>query len=233
MESIELSLADTPIVLSSDRTAFLPGTRTLLLADLHLGKDSTFRQSGIYVPTGVTEKTLSRWQAAIDHSQPTQCFVLGDIVHAASSLIDAVFDQLDSFLISLQSQVAIHLIVGNHDKSARSRLAELPFASIQSQVDCDGFTLVHDPQEVDANKDPFQIGGHVHPCVRLSARGFAATRLPCFWVRSHSLVLPAFGEFTGGAVVKVADDDDAYMICDNELIQLQRRRDPQASKVDA
>jgi uncharacterized protein len=40
------------IVLLPGRAAWMPATRTLLVADLHLGKAATFRHAGIPVPEG-------------------------------------------------------------------------------------------------------------------------------------------------------------------------------------
>jgi metallophosphoesterase superfamily enzyme len=44
-------------------------------------------------------------------------------------------------------------------------------------------------------------------------RGFDAVRLPCFHARADgALVLPAFGEFTGGALVRAASGDAVYLV---------------------
>jgi metallophosphoesterase superfamily enzyme len=38
-------------------------------------------------------------------------------------------------------------------------------------------------------------------------------RLPCFHARADgALVLPAFGEFTGGALVRAASGDAVYLV---------------------
>jgi len=67
-----------------------------------------------------------------------------------------------------------------------------------------GVALCHHPQQVARSA---VVAGHLHPCVRLYGAANDTVRLPCFWLRTDLLMLPAFGGFTGGApIVREAGD---------------------------
>ena len=46
--------------LLTDRAMYWPRTRTLIVADVHLGKDAAFRRAGLAVPQGATPHDLDR-----------------------------------------------------------------------------------------------------------------------------------------------------------------------------
>jgi metallophosphoesterase superfamily enzyme len=70
------------------------------------------------------------------------------------------------------------------------------------------------------------VAGHLHPVTRLG-RGFDAVRLPCFHARADGiLVLPAFGEFTGGALVQAAAGEALYAVTDEQVVALPVRPAP-------
>ncbi len=96
------------------------------------------------------------------------------------------------------------LIGGNHDAKTGPLQNEIgvafepaPFVLALNQSI--GFRLLHEPEtNLSAN---FCFAGHWHPVQRLRGR-VDSTRLPCFWRQSNQLILPAFGEFTGGHPVQ-------------------------------
>lgn len=57
----------------------------------------------------------------------------------------------------------------------------------------------YDP--ADANSDLPTIAGHLHPLCRIGRAGLAF-RLPCFLLGENLLVLPAFGTFNAGHIIK-------------------------------
>ncbi len=77
--------------------------------------------------------------------------------------------------------------------------------------------LCHHPQQHD---DGFVIAGHLHPAVRLSGRGDDSLRLPCFWWRERLAILPAFGEFTGGATIARETGDRVVAVAERRLYEI-------------
>lgn len=185
-DALALTLGSTTFVALAERALFWPAMRTMIIADLHLGKGDIFRAAGIAVPTGGTATDLARLSRLITAHGASSLVIVGDLVHAArpSPL------WLEEWLAfrNAHRNVAMYVVLGNHDR-------HLDHAALQMEAHAklvlDDVLLVHEPL-ADAR---FQINGHVHPVVNVPGiRG----RWPAFHLREQSLTLPAFSLFTGG-----------------------------------
>jgi uncharacterized protein len=159
-----------------ERAAFAPAAKTLFVADLHLGKAATFRAFGAPAPTGVSEETLRRLAELIETVRPEHVAVLGDFTHAWA-------------------------VLGNHDRGAEWAYSECGFSSVKAPAVIAGIECRHHPIDGANGAGPLALAGHVHPVVRLNGPGRDSLRTPCFIVGNRQIVLPAFGEFTGGSLV--------------------------------
>jgi len=75
--------------------------------------------------------------------------------------------------------------------------------------------LTHHPEE---REDLFTICGHIHPGIRLKGPGKQTLKLPCFHKKTHQLILPAFGEFTGSHTISPDKEDEIFVITSDEVI---------------
>jgi metallophosphoesterase superfamily enzyme len=64
---------------------------------------------------------------------------------------------------------------------------------------------------------PYPVAGHVHPAVALGGNGRAMT-LPCFYFGRDYALLPAFGEFTGWAVIRPRVGERVFVLAGDEII---------------
>ena len=188
---------DVPLRLLPGRAAFHERPRTLLVSDLHLGKPASFRAGGIPVPEGVTGSDLDRLTDLIVEFHALRVIVLGDLAHDRGVLDPSTSDRLSVWLARHES-VRMQVVPGNHDRRLQD-LAVLGFEVLEERHHLDGLDLVHAPSE---NESVPTLGGHVHPCVRLSSFRGDSMRLPCFWFSGRTGILPAFGSFTGGHVMR-------------------------------
>ncbi|WP_332911905.1 hypothetical protein [Algoriphagus boritolerans] len=62
--------------------------------------------------------------------------------------------------------------------------------------------------------------GHIHPGVRLLGKARQTVRIPCFHLSKSRLILPAFGNFTGLALVKPKDGDTIWGITPEKIIHI-------------
>jgi hypothetical protein len=179
----------------ADRALYRPRTRTLYVADVHLGKAQQLRRAGIGVPSGSTSQDLSRLTALIAVSGASTLTVLGDFLHGA---LDPADDWLARLAAWRRQHAGLHLrlLLGNHDR--RLRELRLDAELLGESAPDPPFMLVHAPD--DAPADMPTLCGHVHPVLRLPAPG-PTLRLPCFWIQPQLLMLPAFGGLTGGWTV--------------------------------
>jgi DNA ligase-associated metallophosphoesterase len=205
---LELERFATHVVLSVDKAMFWPEQATLFVADLHIGKSATFRSLGVPVPGGTTQNTLQRLSALIDLFSAQRVVILGDFLHASQAhqpnVIEAVSNWRDAY-----SSVELILVRGNHDHKAGDPAASLGINVVDEPYRIGPFAACHIPCLVEG---ALVLAGHVHPCIRLSGRGKDKVRLPCFWKNGETLVLPAFGAFTGGYVIEPEEGDSVWPV---------------------
>jgi DNA ligase-associated metallophosphoesterase len=197
-----IDLGDGPLQLLPERAVWRPRERTLFAADLHLGKAAAFRAFGAPAPTGASEETLRRLGALIDEMAPERLVILGDFVHASPSMTKGLAVSLAEWR---RQRAAIDCVVvlGNHDRRAGAWLQGCGFAIANAPAHFAGCECRHFPlEEADAlGSGPTTLAGHLHPMTRLYGPGRDSLRLPCFVVSGRQVVLPAFGEFTGGSYI--------------------------------
>ena len=205
-----------------------PETRTAFISDLHLGKSASFRQAGLAVPEGSDTETLARLELLLSGYAIQTLVILGDLVHDAASLTDALLRQLER-LRSQTAQTAWHLVLGNHDQKAGQMLQAEWASRLGLQVFTDrweggiGLLGLHAPDDApDAMQaDRWQIAGHLHPSVVIQARARQRLRLPCFTYREGQWLLPAFGAFTGSMPIALKDYEGIYPLADGEVFTMK------------
>ena len=191
-DALDTVLAGEPLRLCADRALYWPARRRLLVADVHLGKDDTFRAAGIALPAGGTRADLDRLTALIERHGAQSLWVLGDLLHGP--LVDAHWREDWARVLARHAGLEMLLIEGNHDRAAVH--AQLGIAQRADRVVDGPFSFAHAPHTVDEGHSA--ICGHLHPVVRVP--GFRG-RFPAFAVIGPQLVLPAFSLFTGGWLV--------------------------------
>ena len=58
--SVSVEFGGEALLLLPDRAVYWASRKTLIVADVHLGKGNTFRKAGLPVPAGSSEKDLRR-----------------------------------------------------------------------------------------------------------------------------------------------------------------------------
>jgi DNA ligase-associated metallophosphoesterase len=213
----EVDFAGVTLQLYAQGAAFWPARSTLLVADLHLGKASTFRRHGIPVPTGSSAATLAKVSQLLTTTGASRLTILGDMFHAASSLTDEVRRQLRR-LFGEHCNVHVTLIRGNHD--ARIHFWDgWPVEVIDDIQIIDRVAFTHHPDQNPDGAD-LVVCGHIHPAVRLGGREDQLGKLPCFYFSDDQLVLPALGEFTGTHEIKRKSGDRIWVVAEESLIEV-------------
>lgn len=191
---LAVSCAGETLHLLPQRAVWWPAQRTLFVADLHLGKAAAYRALGQPVPTGTTLANLVRLAELLRTYEPHMLVFLGDFLHAAEARTASVLAELSAWRAAFAS-VRCVLVRGNHDRRAGDPPATLRVEVVEEPWHIGPFSACHHPQ---SQAGRLVLAGHVHPTVLLRGRGRERLRLPCFALDAHQLLLPAFGEFTGG-----------------------------------
>jgi DNA ligase-associated metallophosphoesterase len=194
------------------------GERLLVVADAHFGKAAAFRARGVPVPQGTTTANLHRLSALIAAAQPRTLVFLGDLFHARESHAPATLAALAAWRAQ-HAALDLVLVEGNHDRAAGAPPAALGLRVEAEPWHAAGVALCHHPQWLDGHT---VLAGHLHPCVRLYGRA-DRLRLRCFWLRAGLVILPAFGEFTGGATIQREPGDRVLAVAEERLFELPAR----------
>jgi DNA ligase-associated metallophosphoesterase len=185
------------LILLPERAVFEPQSRTLFIADPHFGKASSFRALGQPVPGGTTAENLRRLGALADAHDARRLVVLGDFLHSRTGRTQRLFAQLREWRAARPALDCV-VVRGNHDVRAGDAPADCGFTSVDEPFALDGVEGWHHVEGPAGVEGPVILSGHIHPVVRLAGPGRDRLRLPCFCLRGREIVLPAFGEFTGG-----------------------------------
>jgi len=216
MTDVILRISGEEIHLLAERALWWPNASTLVVADLHWGKASTFRAAGIPIPIGTTSDDLARLDSALTRTGARRMVVLGDLFHArAGRVASHTLAELRRWR-SLAAPVEILLVRGNHDRHAGDPPSDLRINCVNSPAFVPPFVFRHEP----AQGDGFGLAGHVHPGLTLTGRGLQRETLPCFLIGQSGAILPAFGSFTGFGNVEPGPGDRAYVVVEGEVLQV-------------
>jgi DNA ligase-associated metallophosphoesterase len=211
---MEINILGINLRLLPEKAIYIKNLETLLVADVHLGKSETFQAKGIPISNRVNQQTLDRLQTLCAQFELKRLIILGDLFHSKFALVDEVLDGWQQFLTAIRAHV--QLIVGNHDRALTPTLKMLSIDCVVDAIQLEYLLLSHEPT---SRQNCFNICGHVHPCIRLKTR-LDSLRLPCFYLdqAQNLLMLPSFGEFTGGYEVQLKANTTAYAVADNSII---------------
>jgi len=193
-----LALGAQALWLLPGSAAWHADSRTLFIADLHLGKSATFRARGLPVPAGTTQDNLRRLATLASVNAAARIVFLGDLLHSRHAQQAGVIAPVLAWRATHPSLRCV-LVRGNHDSHAGDPPGSLGFEVVDEPWPVDGapgLVACHHPQRAATGT---VLAGHWHPAVTLRGPARDHQRLPCFCLVDGVLVLPAFGAFTGSS----------------------------------
>ena len=187
-----IALAGETLLPDPTGALFWPATGTVIVADLHLEKGSSYGPQGITLPPYDTAATLVALAAVLERCRPEQVICLGDSFHDGNA--GERIDPGDRN--ALTALVAAHQwfwVAGNHDPHPPDLGGR-----VVDELTIGGLTFRH---EADRLAAAGEVSGHYHPKSGYRARGRSVMGR-CFVGDRARLILPAFGAYTGGLDVR-------------------------------
>jgi uncharacterized protein len=167
-----------------------PEERTLIVADLHLEKGSSFARRGVMLPPYDTRATLDGLARAARRYDARRILCLGDSFHDGEA--PARLDAADATLLSaLAASAELIWIAGNHDPAPPAGLGG---RVVEGEYRLGPLTFRHIAEPLFASGE---VSGHYHPKASIDVRGRRLSGR-CFVLDEQRLVLPAFGAYAGG-----------------------------------
>ncbi len=216
---LEIEVAGERLCLLPERAAWWPAGRTLLVADAHFGKAASFRAQGVPVPGGTTAETLARLDALVARCGVARIAFLGDFLHSRHGRVPGTLEALSAWR-QRHATLELLLVRGNHDRGAGDPPEVLGVRVENEPCPAGPWLLCHEPGP---QVGGYVLAGHIHPAVRLTGRANESLRLPCFWFGPDAAVLPAFGAFTGTAVVDPRPGDRVCVIAGDRVLEVPAR----------
>lgn len=216
---IQIEVAGETLRLLAERGLFWERASTLIVADVHLGKAAAFRAAAIPMPGGTTTAALERLTSALDRTGAGRLLLLGDFFHARSGRAARTLAAIAEWR-ERHADLEILLVRGNHDRGAGDPPSEWRFDCRDEPWNEPPFAFRHHPADPAEDSSGYVLAGHLHPAVSLSGPGRQRERLPCFFFGERVGILPAFGDFTGGAAVRPRPGDRVFAVAGDEVVAI-------------
>ncbi len=204
---------------SPERCLFWEEQKTLIIADMHLGKTGHFRKSGIAVPDGIYKADLQRLMAQLRLFNVDRLIIAGDFTHSTANKELELFMKWRKDFSSLH----IELVKGNHDILDNNWYREANIHISHTQFTADPFLFVHDMALQQKNTEEelmYTFTGHLHPGISVRGNGRQSLHFPCFYFAKEYCVLPAFSHFTGTYSIKPGNGESVFAVVDSSIMQL-------------
>lgn len=206
-EFIELEIGAVKVMLLAEKAMYWPERELLFIADIHFGKAAAYRTLGQPVPAGTTMKNLQRLDVLLNKYPIKAIIFLGDFLHAPESHAPSTIDVIHKWR-KAHPETACILIRGNHDKRAGDPPTKLQIEVVNEPFILDALAFQHSPVTLE---NYHVVAGHSHPSFQLRGRGHQKITMPCFHHTAGLIVLPSFGEFTGGHPIEVLSDSRVFV----------------------
>ncbi|HLG90105.1 MAG TPA: ligase-associated DNA damage response endonuclease PdeM [Alphaproteobacteria bacterium] len=214
-----LSLAGATLEADLSGALIWPEESTLIVADLHLEKGSSFarHRRAQFLPPYDTRATVERLERLVADHDPKRVICLGDSIHdpEACGRIDAADADRIARLTNGRDWI---WIAGNHDPDPPDSwggrtLRELSIGPVSFR---------HQASKLPPEAGTAEISGHFHPTASVATRA-ARVSGRCFASDGIRAVLPAFGAYAGG--LNVLDPSIARLFgAAFDVVMLGRRR---------
>ncbi|MET0393479.1 MAG: ligase-associated DNA damage response endonuclease PdeM [Chitinophagaceae bacterium] len=212
-------IGDEQLILTGERTLFWESQRTLVIADLHVGKTGHFRKEGINIPQSVYKDDLHRLLAQLLFFRAEKLVIAGDLTHSVENSEMDLFKKWRHDFPSLE----VHLAKGNHDILKEDWYKKAGIIVHHEPLSVGPFLFVHDITDWkdDRPAEQYIFSGHVHPAVSMAGKAKQSLRLPCFYFTKQYCILPAFSRFTGGYRVMPRKGDNVFAIAGKEILSFR------------
>lgn len=161
-------------------------TKTLIIADPHIGWETALQEKGIHVPSQ-TPKIMQKLIVLLTKHKPDSLLILGDVKYTVLATEPSEWHEIPDFFQKIHNHVKeISIVRGNHDANLEAMLPEYVKILPATGTTIDDISLIHGhkwPSTITL-KCKTILMGHVHPVVTFrDLSGFRITRQ--IWVKAQ------------------------------------------------
>ncbi len=219
-----------------DRPALMAGD-SLVIADLHIGKEEELRQAGFTLPSQA-KKMGDEVLTLLEEVQPARVVILGDLKHQFPRSSGLERREVPRFFDRLEGRAKeAHLVLGNHDGGIANFLPRWVTLHDAQGVRLGDVGLTHGhawPSE-DVMEAPTLIIGHNHPTI-MFRDGLGFRNIQRCWIRAgfsgtldryprlpeELVIVPAFNEFSGGTTMNETGSRRLGPIVNSKVVRMEK-----------
>lgn len=213
--SLKYEFANQSFQLLPQKAIFWENEKTIILADLHLGKVGHFRKEGLAIPTKSIEKDYHVLSQLITDYKPIRMLILGDLFHSSYNNEWNIFAEF----VSKNKAIKFDLVLGNHDILAAERYLSIGLNILGEACIHNQIIFTHIPMEK-VPENYLNMSGHIHPGFCIEGAGRQSVTIPCFYEKNSNFVLPAFGHLTGLKGLNKTKTTQIFVINGSKVTQL-------------
>lgn len=195
---------------------FLKEQKALVIADLHIGYESSLKDRGIHIPQNSYPYMREVVYRLIKETGARTLIMLGDVKHEFGKPSAQEWVEVKDLLSFLSDNgVEVHVVRGNHDNYIIAILNRMNVPLHDPFMVLDDVLLMHGHKEVEVPEEIRTVlMGHEHPAV--SSRDLSGSRykFKCFLVgrmgkkRQRLVVLPSMSPLSLGVGVNETPKDE-------------------------
>lgn len=191
-----------------NKALWLARSRTLVIADLHLGYEEALAEIGILVPRTMFQE-MKKEITDLMKLKPKTVVINGDLKHEFGEISRQEWKEINELLDFLLKKCRVVLIKGNHDAilepiAKKKNIEMKDFICIDDVCILHGHKMLID-EEIHDKKIKTIIIGHDHPAVSLH-EGVKKENYKCFllgkWRGKNLIIMPSFFTISEGTDVK-------------------------------
>jgi hypothetical protein len=190
VSSASIAFGSTRLLADASGALVWPEAATVVVADLHFEKASSYARHGAMLPPYDTAATLARLADVVARHEARRVVCLGDSFHDETG--PARLATADARRLAALVEAHEWLwVAGNHDPTLP---ASLGGHLVAGEVTLGPLVFRHRTAAATADGE---ISGHYHPKASVATRAGTVTGR-CFVTDGRRLILPAFGALAGG-----------------------------------
>ena len=158
-----------------------------IVSDLHLEKGSSYASSGQYIPPYDSEETLLKLLDILNNYRVKKVILLGDTFHDKDAFL-RMTSKVRFLFEDFTKKYEVIFILGNHENKIK-----IEGIKFHQEYIVEDIHFLHEAIQKNIN----QISGHFHPVASIKVSSKKITS-KCLIHSNNHIILPSFGEFTGG-----------------------------------
>ena len=190
-----------------------------IVSDLHLEKGSSYASSGQYIPPYDSEETLLKLLDILNKYKVRKVILLGDTFHDKDAFL-RMTSKVRFLFEDFTKKYEVIFILGNHENKIK-----IEGIKFHQEYIVDDIHFLHEAIQKNIN----QISGHFHPVASIKVSSKKITS-KCLIHSNNHIILPSFGEFTGGLNINdpvlkrfISEDYNIYFLTKKSIYKFSNK----------